>query len=240
MIRPDTERQHNVSGWIVAMTIALLGSGLARAQQPDYPEPLQNAISALVASSSGQWSYVRETRDDDGHYVERYDPALPRDEQWQLLLLDGQKPTAKQIKRYRREYDELFERDDPLDVDLSGLIDPATVRLDSETEDALVYAFQPSADSEDDKKIVEQLLGHVTIDQNDNAVLLVEIESKHAFSPVAMVKIFSMSMSLKIDAMNDGMLHAVSVARSKTEGRFMGIKKFSENEQTEFRDFVAR
>lgn len=222
---------------VVPLFIVIFSAAMA-AEPATYIEPLETAVAKLVTRSLSQWAYTRETRDEIGNYVERFDPGMPRDQQWQLLLFEGETPQKKHFKRYRREYDELFERDSPTDIDLRELIDPATVSLSRETAEMLEFSFQPVANDPDDLIVVENLRGIVQVDKHTNEVTRVTIESSGKFSPEAMVTITSMSMSLTFEAINDGGPRFIAATTSNTEGRFMGLKKFSEKEEVWFREFI--
>ena len=71
---------------------------------------LEDAL-ARIAADSERWAYTETSLANDtkgkskGEKVVRYDPSQPYDEQYTLLKIDGQPPTADQIAHYRHTQD---------------------------------------------------------------------------------------------------------------------------------------
>ena len=96
---------HFLSGLLLAAT-ALAGSPAARSE---VPTPLADAIQKLVHDED-HWAYTQRTQrfnksgePDGGPTIERYDPSLPIDEQWQLIQYSGHKPTEGERGKWRRQ-----------------------------------------------------------------------------------------------------------------------------------------
>ena len=203
----------------------------------DLPAPVQTALDNLHAGASERWAYTRETRDGRGHYVERFDPAAPRESQWQLLAFDGQTPTEEDLERYAERYEELFERESPTSLDFSTLMDPATVELANETDATLEYRFTPLPEGEDDAKILAHLSGTLVIDRERQQVREVRIENTGKIKPMKMVKITKLVMAMTLMPVSADGPVVLASADAETEGRFMGLKKFAESESARFREF---
>ncbi|HTZ22336.1 MAG TPA: hypothetical protein VMC06_15745 [Opitutaceae bacterium] len=68
---------------------------------------LEDAL-ARIAADSERWAYTETSLanvtkgKNQGEKVVRYDPSRPYDEQYTLLKIDGQPPTAEQIAHYRQ------------------------------------------------------------------------------------------------------------------------------------------
>ena len=74
-----------------------------------------------------QFSFVKSTKmDGEVERIERFDPGLPEQEQWQLLEVNGKQPTASELEEYRAAL--LPEKDsagsEKITVDAEESIDP--------------------------------------------------------------------------------------------------------------------
>lgn len=61
------------------------------------------AIQRLADTDFEQWGYTRTVASDGEILIDRHDPSLPGEEHWQLVSIDGQQPTDKDWKEYRRK-----------------------------------------------------------------------------------------------------------------------------------------
>jgi len=85
---------------------ALLGASLARAV---VPAPLDEAIQKLIHDED-HWAFTQKTQKFDktgkpngGPTIERYDPSMPFDQQWELLQFSGHAPTSGELASWRRQ-----------------------------------------------------------------------------------------------------------------------------------------
>ncbi len=179
----NTKRHNHYTGLFVLVLLPTLfaSPGLVAAQE--LPEPLQRALALQESQRSTQWSFIRETNDEEGHYIESYDPDVPEGERWTLLRFNGKPPSKKALRRYESEYEELSDRESPTDFDLNELMDATSIVLSRETDQTVDYEFQPQADDEEDAEIVKHLLGTLSIDKQSGHVQRVRIQNKRDFSP---------------------------------------------------------
>jgi hypothetical protein len=102
--------RRGIFSFLVFLTAAIC----ARA---DSPTLLQEAVRKWAADED-HWAYtqhVRLMRDNrvTQERVERYDPSLPADRQWQLLAVAGKAPTAAQVKSWQKKKErELRQRNE--------------------------------------------------------------------------------------------------------------------------------
>ncbi|HEY0968355.1 MAG TPA: hypothetical protein VGD88_13270 [Opitutaceae bacterium] len=106
------------------------------------PPVLADALTKLLADE-GHWASTRTSRyfDKEGKLertdVERYDPSLPDDQQWKLLLRNGRPPTVAEEKSWLRTRNrEMRRRGRPL----GAIMDLAAATLAEETRTHWVYS----------------------------------------------------------------------------------------------------
>lgn len=99
-------RTNHILGGLFLAAIALWGGPAVRAA---VPAPLADAIQKLIHDED-HWAYTQRTQrfnkagePDGGPTIERYDPSLPIDEQWQLIQYSGHKPTESELGKWRRQ-----------------------------------------------------------------------------------------------------------------------------------------
>ena len=230
----STIRAALVAGFLIASAASSVA-----ANQAALPAPLSDALAEL-ATNSGDWAYTRQTSGTDGDYVERFDPSLPRDKQWSLLEYAGAAPDESHLAYYREHYDELFDRESPAAAELHDVIKPGSVELVEQSDQVLIYRFAINADDADDEKFVKHLEGRITIARDVPSVQSVRIAARAPFKPAMTVKIteFSLAMEFATDLVS-GQRFIVRT-REKTQGRFMAVKRFDEEESVQFRDFSPR
>ena len=96
----------------------LPAAGTSAAHVAPPSPPLDDARQALledalarIAADSERWAYTETSLANDtkgkskGEKVVRYDPSKPYDEQYTLLKIDSEPPTADQIAHYRHTLD---------------------------------------------------------------------------------------------------------------------------------------
>ncbi|MFK8031741.1 MAG: hypothetical protein AB8G18_16000 [Gammaproteobacteria bacterium] len=200
------------------------------------PERLAQALQN-TKDTSDSWAYTRETHDEIGHYTERFDPRLPPGEQWQLVAFDNKEPLEEHYEMHRENYDELSGRDSPSAPDFNDMIDPETVELVDETEETIAYTFRPTAEGEDDQKIVPHLTGTIVINKRNDKVAQIDIVNIRKIKPLPIVSIKRLEVKISLEEIQPGGPVFVTSTESLAQGRVMGLKKFSEEERVTFRDF---
>ncbi len=103
--------------------LPLLAAGAFAQPQPEptgAPPVLDAALQKLIADDD-RWASTRTMRvyDKDGRLertdVERYNPSLPPDDQWRLVLRNGTPPSAGEVRSWQRQRErEMRRRGRPL------------------------------------------------------------------------------------------------------------------------------
>lgn len=112
-------------GFLLAMVL-LAPSAFAQ-EQGQADSPLARAVAEAKAQDQNthQYAYVRHTRinskDEVLDRVERYDPARPDGDRWELLLVDGQVPGDDQVADYIKS-DKNKKNDSDISSVYSGIV----------------------------------------------------------------------------------------------------------------------
>jgi len=145
----------------LGMLLTLL-VGPAFAADNSAAEPLlQQAHQSLQQTRMTDWSYQRTSINKGTTYVERFNPQAPAQQHWQLLSINGEAPTAAQLKTYANGKDPVtghhlakaqdgtrlgISHNTPGDLKRNQLIGclPATgLTKVAETATTVTYSFKP-------------------------------------------------------------------------------------------------
>jgi hypothetical protein len=103
--------------WSVALLLLLTSAGLAApAAAPGEIPPLLYEALGKVARNFDRWAFTETRKATDEHGVPkgetvvRFDPSRPYAEQFQPLLIEGKRPTERQLKDFRRRGEKRGEK----------------------------------------------------------------------------------------------------------------------------------
>jgi hypothetical protein len=163
---------------------SLLAATTATAELPAY---LHEALGKFSPEVPREWAYTVMTERDGQRTTERFDASKPPEEQWQLLLIEGRKPTADELAKYFKykagqvpgATQATFQKND---------IEPGSIEL--LREDALRAEFacafrEQSANSD---KMLAHLRLRVTVAKQQPHVEKFALELREPYSPVLGVK----------------------------------------------------
>ena len=129
----------------------------------------------------------------------------------------------KGVREFEAELDEGFW------CNAMGKEIPEDAKLVEETGSTVTYTFKPENDDENasstDKKFAEKLIGHITLDKNDGAVLGLRLTREGKFKPAAFITIRSFE-------------NIITCARTKPDGpTYIMSSETRVSGQAMFKDF---
>lgn len=169
----------------LALVAALLvppGTGASAAEEDDARALLEQAIElARTHAPETRYAYTRSlhlsTGDTRIDRVERYDPARPAGERWELLAIDGHPPDADDLADYDGDEDDgaAFR----LYHEVIGDLDPDEVDLVEMTPERAVYHLRETKTAfldEDKKAFAKYLDSRLVVDRRGPLPYVAEIE----------------------------------------------------------------
>lgn len=207
--------------WLILPAALICAPALAE----DRPAPL---VAALNAASDGPVYAYDMTFESSGVSASgKVDPTQP----------EGQRITVDSPAR--EAWPDGFEEDlEELDTDADGDIwcagfaenVPDAVTLVEETEQTATYTFVPlpGADADGtDRKVMKKLIGEITVDKTDPAILSFSMTAPKPFKPALIAKIETFDMRIQCARAPDGRTY-VEEMNMAVEGSAMG-QSFSES-----------
>ena len=213
----------------IFLLLAALAGGVAT-----NPEPVESAFSNMQARQADQCSFTRWFRDGDTSTVERFDADL---ETWALLEIDGRAPSAKALDEYSDDWANRARRNLPTAIDFDDLAAPGSYKRLEASDDQAVYEFAPGAETEDDQKISDALIGRLVINEEEQSVAYFEISNARAFSPAFGVKIKSLNQRVEFRWLENQRVFVMGEVTVKMAGRAFGLKKISQDMVVSFDKF---
>ena len=201
--------QYFKTGYIVSfLSSALWFSALANAQESNARliELVSTAIERLESTPRSKLSYkISSYENEEGDIsskVERFDPRQPDESHWQLISLNGEKPTTKQQKSYLKERNEPTKEEHSISIRLSELIQVDTLVLLQESDLELITGFNVNTESLG-INAKDELKGEIRYDKSENYIEEIRIINKAPFSPMFSAEIDSLEVIFQFNLVGD-------------------------------------
>ena len=227
---------------------------LPPAAASDNQELFDAAFKKAVLASYKNWSVTQTSDDGEEVKIERLDYSKVGDNRWELISVDGKKPTKKTIKKYlkekrkeaktEREKRAKNNQDDALQYLLNRsvvpMVKPGTLKQVQQTETTSVYQFRPQMPGKDEKEMEANLFGEIIVQKSSAQIAQVRLFNKKTFS----------MQGAKISRFNQTMKFASPEGASRTnpptflksiemviQGKAMGIFSMDQSQKITFTDY---
>lgn len=187
----------------------------ANTEQAQLKQQIDNAISRFEQTPRKQWAYqVSNYENEEGNItssIERYDPALETSQHWQLLEINGEEPSQKQLEKFYQRKNKAKQKKDKnkeeqsFSFQLRDMIVIDSLQLVSEDDNDLKASFEVELERLGEKAS-KKLQGVLTYSKQDEYIQHLAINNTDSFSPVFSADIKEFSISFHFGKMNDAIL----------------------------------
>lgn len=222
-----------------------------------YPESVQKALEVMDEGDLELWAYTIKTEMLDKTVIEHFDPSKPDGEQWQLISVNGQNPSADEMEEYNDRKKKERERQESKDQDeqdeekngktislgLNKMIDQNGLTLIKKESGLEEYSFQPLAEKKDDDEMMKYLTGTLIIDTKAQERPYIEqliLYSQETFSPAFSVKISRFRTDMRFQAVHEGGPIFPHTIKTEIEGKAMIFKKIDEKVTVTYSEYEYR
>ncbi len=219
-----------------AAALMLMQAVVPASADSAHPPLVQQAFDNMARDDSLPWSCLITTTEIKQKRVERCDF---RDGEcaWQLLSENGEPPSEKQLRKYHEEKEEQKKNDKDKDNNrFQRLAAPGSIRLLEEDATTASYSFAPLPESEDDKKILDQMDGRVVVSKNGPYVASFEMTNTDTLKVAPFVKLHKMHISMNFVPLQAGGPYFPEFQHSVVEGKIGGMKKIRQDKRVVFSD----
>lgn len=229
--------RHSIIAALVSLT--MLGGVPLLAETPTLVE---QAIANMEKTDIDDWSYTVTTSRSGKKTVERHDATKPEVSRWQLLLKNGESPTADEIAEYlaaKRDQAERRKRrgQDEQDNEISAMVDSSSLKLLADEPTRATYSFRMKVDDKENGRIADHVESTLVVDKVLPHVERLEMKSTDEFKPMTGVKISEFRVLMRFD--RDDVSGAILPRTIATtiKGRAFLVKSLDEDIVISFTDY---
>ena len=157
---------------------ALLCLAVGASAEDDYSALLDEAVAAIDWDFQQNWAYTETTLSGDELWVARFDPRVTDNNGWTLLSIDGRKPTAKEVREFLEDKEDVDRSDDD-DNRVTAIVERDSLRLVEETDDYWLFSFMPDSEEE----FMQEVQTRLRIAKRGRFVESVELRNLGEISP---------------------------------------------------------
>ncbi len=208
----------------------------SRAVPAQMPELVDAVLELGQPGAEEHCAYTRTRLNPEHSKTERYDPSNP-ESPWHLVAVDGQPPTAAEIRRYARDADDRSDRRHPLAFDLRSMVSPDGWELVSETEDQVTYHFRLRPSDEIPEHLVDKVRGTMVVARDPLRPVRITIENTEPAYVAPLVRIAEFFQELRFswsDAVGGPVLTEIETRR---RGRALALKSLRKDKIVHYDDY---
>ncbi len=214
----------------LGLTCALLAVVPAAAQE-DYNAIFEAAVDAVGFEFDQSWAYTETRVNSEGTWVGRFDPRRASDERWQLLSVDGRKPTEEELEDYLE--DKNHDHSDDGEKRVDAMIEPDSVRLIDDAADHWLFGFVP-----DEEEIMGSVDATIRVNKLSGHLEYIDLRNHETIRPAIGVRISKLITRLSFGpAAEDGPVVPLA-AQVEVKGRAYLVVSFDEQELLRNSEFV--
>ena len=176
----------------------------------DLQTVISQAITKFEQTSRKQWAYqVSRFENEEGDItqsIEMHAPHIDSQRPWQLLSLNGETPTAKQMQAFtERKSKQAANEGKSHTLSLRELIQIDSLKIRVENKESLQASFDVYIERMG-KKASKKLTGHLTYNKLKAFIETIEVVNTDTFSPVFSAKITDFQLTMQFQNIDESIL----------------------------------
>jgi len=192
-------------------------------------------------NDSTAWGFTIETQLNNGNgkiqqRIQRYDPSLEINEQWQLTEQSQEKPSKAMLHEYAEVQRSIRNEDHEVKVNNIEVVHLVTLEFIEHANDYAIFSFKPRLPMFD-SDVNRVFDGKLYFNKTNNHIEKLTISAFEAFSPAFSIEVESYDMNIKVSKIN-AQLHVTQI-ESKKVGTFFMFSAFNEINTKTLSRFVS-
>lgn len=176
----------------------------------DLKQKVSQAITKLEQTKRQHWAYqVNRYENEEGDVtssIEQYMPASELEKSWQLIRINGAKPTEKQVKKFiEKKQEQAEEQGNNFSIALRELINSESLQFIEESESHLEIGFDVYIDKLG-KGSKGKLQGRLSYNKQLKFIENITIVNNDEFSPAFSANITDFKLTFSFISINDSIL----------------------------------
>lgn len=207
----------------------------------DVKKQVQN-IQWHTLNDSDAWGFTIETQLDNGNgklqqRVQRYDPNLELNKQWQLIEQSKEKPSKAILHEYGKIQESIRSSEPPVNSENVDIVYLMTLKFEKSTGNYVVFSFKPRL-SMFDEEVNEVFDGKLYFNKAKNYIEKLTISASEVFSPGFSVEVEKYDMDIEVSKIA-GELHVTKIKSDKSGSAFI-FSSFDEISTRKLSDFISK
>jgi len=171
--------------WVVLL---LSTTGAAAEISVQLLQQVNNSIQKMDATVlTDDWTYTQQTNNDGEITIATNKPSREKSMRLQLLEIDGQSPSAEQLRDFSREQQKRFEEEGQQDRSFATLIDVTTLQLVEQDREKTLLSFTPFIEELKDER--SKLTGSLRLNNTSGLIDTISIINTEVLKPAFSVKL---------------------------------------------------
>lgn len=193
-------------------------------------------------SDNNEWGYTLETLLDNGngklqHRVQRFNPNLKAEKQWQLIEQDQNAPTKGMLHEYAQTHKSIRDEEPIVDTTNVEIVQLITLQLKENKGEFAVFSFKPNLPmfDEDINKVFD---GHLFFNTQTRQIEKLVISIAKPFSPGLTINVEQFEMNIAVVKIGE-QLHVSQIESHKSGTAFL-FNSFDETSTRKLTEFVVK
>jgi len=193
-------------------------------------------------NDSDAWGFTIETQLNNGNgklqqRIQRYDPNLALDQQWQLIEQSKTKPSKAVLHEYAETQASIHTSEPPVDTKNIEIVHLVTLMFEKNMGDYAVFSFKPRLPMFDEE-VNKVFNGKLYFNNDKNYIEKLTINASEEFSAGFSVNVEKYDMDIEVSKV-EGKLHVTQIESKKSGSAFI-FNSFDEISTRIFSHFVAK
>ncbi|MEM7430523.1 MAG: hypothetical protein AAF351_01160 [Pseudomonadota bacterium] len=236
----DEVRQEPLTVMIVIATFALTVNGTAIANEQEIAL-VEEAASRVELDFRDRWFFERVFVDDGVSWHSTSDPRRDLDQREELISVNGNEPTDKEHDEFAKRVEEgnaARQKDrEAGNESILSMVEVSTLKLIDESDAKWIFAFQPTADTEEDREFMAYMAGRLTVVKNGRYIEQLLIQSETSFKPRTGVKIDAFSLDMRFEPVGDGQYVLPQSIDTRITGKAFMIADLDQEQKVVFSNY---
>jgi len=193
-------------------------------------------------NDSNEWGFTIETQLDRGdgklqQRIQRFDPNLELNQQWQLIEQDKKGPSKAVLHEYAKTQSSIRDEEHEVSSENVEIVHLVTLALETDSKDYAIFSFKPRLPMFDDE-VNKVFDGKLYFNKTTNYIEKLTIRASESFSPGFSFEVEK--YNLKIDVSKIGeQLHVTQLESHKSGSAFI-FSSFDEISTRKLSRFVIK
>jgi len=193
-------------------------------------------------NDSDGWGFTIETQLDRGNgklqqRIQRYDPNLELNQQWQLIEQDNKRPSKVILHEYTKTQSSIRNEEHEVNSENAEIVHLVTLAFETDSEHYAIFSFKPRLPMFDDE-VNKVFDGKLYFNKTTNCIEKLTVRASEPFSPGFSFEVKKYDMNIDVSKIGE-QLHVTQLESHKSGTAFI-FSSFDEISTRKLSRFVVK